>query len=229
MRALIVDDHHLFLEGLRILLNGGEIEVVGMAHDGFEALHLARATHPDLILMDVRMPRCNGVEATRLIKAEMPDCKIVMLTMSEDEDDLFEAIKSGANGYLLKNLKADHLFAYLGDSQAGRAVFSDGVAARILDEFRRAASRPQTPRGTDRGDDDDEDSPLSPQQMKILTLISEGQTYKQVAQMIGISERTVKYHMAEIIDRLHVANRAQAIACAAELRRKQPGDLPVNR
>jgi two-component system NarL family response regulator len=228
MRALIVDDHHLFLEGLRILLSGGEIEVVGMAHDGFEALHLARSTRPDLILMDVKMPRCNGVEATRLIKAEMPDCKIVMLTMSEDEDDLFEAIKSGANGYLLKNLKTDHLMAYLRDSQAGRAVFSDGVATRILDEFRRAASRPQTPRGTERGDHGDEDNPLSPEQMTILTLISQGQTYKQVAQSVGISERTVKYHMAEIIERLHVANRAQAIAYAAELRRKQPDDSPVN-
>ena len=104
LRILLVDDHRLFLEGLQNLLGSEGIQVMGIAHDGFEALTKARHLKPNLILMDINMPNCNGVAATRLIKAEMPEVKIVMLTMSEDDDDLFEAIRSGATGYLLKNL-----------------------------------------------------------------------------------------------------------------------------
>jgi DNA-binding NarL/FixJ family response regulator len=225
MRVLLADDHHLFLEGLRILLTGEGIEVVGLAHDGFEALHQAHCLHPDLILMDVKMPRCNGVEATRLIKAEMPECKIVMLSMSEDEDDLFEAIKNGACGYLLKHVKAENLFGYLRDTEAGRAVFSDGIAARILDEFKRAPSRPHPSRSPQQPDCNGR-SPLSADQATILQLISEGQTYRQVAESVGISERTVKYHMGEILGRLHLENRAQAISYAAEMRRARPDGAP---
>src|SRR5512139_112710 len=106
LRVLLVDDHSLFLEGLRNLLMSEGIQVVGLAKDGLEALAQARRLHPDVILMDIQMPRCDGVSATRLIKAEMPEIKIVMLTMSEDEHDLFEAVKSGASGYLLKRLEA---------------------------------------------------------------------------------------------------------------------------
>jgi DNA-binding NarL/FixJ family response regulator len=225
MRILLADDHHLFLEGLRILLTGEGIEVVGLAHDGFEALHQAQCLHPDLILMDVKMPRCDGVEATRLIKAELPECKIVMLTMSEDEDDLFEAIKSGACGYLLKHVKAENLFAYLRDSESGRAVFSDGIATRILDEFKRASSRSQPSRSS-RQPESNGRTRLSADQAAILQLISEGQTYKQVAENMSISERTVKYHMAEILGRLHLENRAQAIAYAAEMKRARPAGQP---
>src|SRR5512139_3663920 len=105
LRVLLVDDHALFLEGLRNLLALKSIEVLGTASDGLEALEKARSLRPDVILMDVQMPRCDGLAATRLIKAELPEIKIVMLTMSEDERDLFEAVKSGASGYLLKKLK----------------------------------------------------------------------------------------------------------------------------
>src|SRR5512139_1639830 len=141
LRLLLVDDHALFLEGLRNLLALENIEVVGTAGDGFEALEKARNLRPDVILMDVQMPRCDGLAATRLIKAELPEIKIVMLTMSEDERDLFEAVKSGASGYLLKKLKPEPFFDLLTDLQAGFLPFSPGLGARILQEFSHQAAR----------------------------------------------------------------------------------------
>jgi len=235
LRVLLVDDHALFLEGLRNLLTTEGIQVVGLAHDGLEALAQARRLHPDVILMDINMPRCDGVAATRLIKAELPDIKIVMLTMSEDEQDLFEAVKSGASGYLLKRLDAADFFTYLAELQAGHPPFSPGLADKILQEFTLQAARPETPpppaspaaaqaiaSQTDGSlasatqADGAQQADLSPRQMQILTLVAQGQTYRQVADTIGIAERTVKYHMAEILDHLHLQNRAQVIAYAAQ-------------
>lgn len=226
LRVLLVDDHSLFLEGLSNLLVSEGIQVAGLAHDGFEALAQARHLRPDLILMDVQMPRCDGLAATRLIKAEMPECTIVMLTMSEDEHDLFEAVKSGASGYLLKQLDAADFFTYLAELQAGHPPFSPGLAEKILKEFAHQAAQPE-----------DQPPPavpdavvtegtryaayltgvLSPRQVQILTLVAQGQTYREVGETIGLSERTVKYHMAEILERLHLENRAQVIAYAARM------------
>ena len=225
MRVLLVDDHGLFLEGLRNLLTSEGIEVAGMAHDGFEALACARRLHPDVILMDVQMPRCDGVSATRLIKAEMPGCKIVMLTMSDDEQDLFAAVKSGASGYLLKRLDADKFFHYLSDLQAGQPPFSPGLADRILQEFtqQRAPADGLPPSSRPAGAESasevrpERSTPLSQRQIQILTLVAQGQTYRHVADTIGIAERTVKYHMAEILERLHLENRAQVIAYATRI------------
>jgi DNA-binding NarL/FixJ family response regulator len=222
MRVLLVDDHRLFLEGLRNLLAAQGIEVAGVAHDGLEALAVARRIQPDVILMDIQMPRCDGVTATRLIKAEMPACRIVMLTMSEDEQDLFEAIKSGASGYLLKRLSAAELFACLDDLQAGQPPFSPGLALKVLDEFARQRDRSALPSpGTPAPD-----AALSPRQIQILTLVAQGQTYREVGQTIGIAERTVKYHMAEILEQLHLRNRAQVIAFAAQMGLLRPGQDP---
>jgi two-component system NarL family response regulator len=222
MRVLLVDDHRLFLEGLRNLLAAEGIEVVGMAYDGLEALAAARRGQPDVILMDIQMPRCDGVAATRLIKAEMPACKIVMLTMSENEQDLFEAVKSGASGYLLKRLDADEFFAYLAELQAGHPPFSPGLAEKILHEFSHPSHRTGAEPSTAVAPADGppaagQDAALSSRQRQILTLVAQGQTYRQVAEAIGIAERTVKYHMAEILDRLHLDNRAQVIAYAAQV------------
>jgi two-component system NarL family response regulator len=226
MRVLLVDDHRLFLEGLRNLLISEGVEVVGLAHDGLEALAAARRTQPAVILMDIQMPRCDGVAATRLIKAEMPASKIVMLTMSENEQDLFEAVKSGASGYLLKRLDAEDFFACLTELQAGHPPFSPGLAEKILAEFAQqgASPKPQPP-STSAAAAQVEGLPgneaqvggLSNRQVQILTLVAQGQTYRQVAETIGIAERTVKYHMAEILDRLHLDNRAQVIAYAARM------------
>jgi DNA-binding NarL/FixJ family response regulator len=216
LRVLLVDDHALFLEGLRNLLALESIEVVGTANDGLEALEKARSLHPEVILMDVQMPRCDGLAATRLIKAELPEIKIVMLTMSEDERDLFEAVKSGASGYLLKKLKPGTFFALLADLQAGLLPFSPGLGARLLNEFSRMSAT-ASPAPSEGGEVGGQALPLlSPRQMQILTLVAQGQTYRQVAETLGISEPTVKYHMGEILDRLHLENREQVVAYAAQ-------------
>jgi DNA-binding NarL/FixJ family response regulator len=233
LHVLLVDDHPLFLEGLRNLLVSEGIKVVGLAQDGLEALAQARRLHPDLILMDIQMPRCDGVRATRLIKAELPECKVVMLTISEDEQDLFEAVKSGASGYLLKRLDAADFFTYLAELQEGHPPFSPGLAEKILKEFSQQAAKPETQtapsdpiaaQAAQARANESRAMPLSPRQLQILTLVAQGQTYAQVAETIGIAERTVKYHMAEILDRLHLQNRAQIIAYAA-----QSGLLPRQR
>jgi len=216
LRVLLVDDHALFLEGLRNLLALKNIEVLGTASDGLEALEKARSLRPDLILMDVQMPRCDGLAATRLIKAELPGIKIVMLTMSEDDRDLFEAVKSGASGYLLKKLKPEPFFALLADLQAGLLPLSPGLGARLLDEFTRLSTPASPPPYGEAEMKSQQESQLSPRQMQILTLVAQGQTYHQVAEILSISEPTVKYHMGEIIDRLHLENREQVIAYAAQ-------------
>ena len=225
LRILLVDDHSLFLEGLRNLLMSEGIQVVGLAKDGLEALAQARRLHPDVILMDIQMPRCDGVCATRLIKAELPECKVIMLTISEDEQDLFEAVKSGASGYLLKRLDAAEFFKYLAELHEGHPPFSPGLAEKILTEFSHQASKPesQTSHSDPIANHSDQTranehqyTPLSARQIQILTLVAQGKTYAQVAETISITERTVKYHMAEILDRLHLQNRAQVIAYAAQ-------------
>ncbi|HSN93859.1 MAG TPA: response regulator transcription factor [Anaerolineaceae bacterium] len=220
MRVLLVDDHSLFLEGLSNLLATDGIEVVGVAHDGFDALVQARRFQPDVILMDIHMPNCDGVAATRLIKASIPQVKIIMLTMSENEQDLFEAVKSGASGYLLKSLKAAEFFDYLAELQAGHPPFSAGLAEKILREFAQRPSQSQPQHEADGqgiASIDGTQSTLSPRQIEILTLVAQGQTYLEVAQTICISERTVKYHMAEILRRLHLQNRTQVITYAARI------------
>jgi DNA-binding NarL/FixJ family response regulator len=143
MRVLLADDHALFRAGIASLLRVWGIEVVGEASDGLEALEQARRLRPDLVLMDINMPRCNGLEATRLIKTEMPDVKIVIVTVSDEDDDLFEAIKSGAQGYLLKNMSEEEFSRTLTSIGTGEAPFSRGVAARILDEFARLGRDPR--------------------------------------------------------------------------------------
>ncbi len=209
MKILLVDDHPLFLEGLQNLLTAHGIEVVGTASDGLEALEKARALRPDVILMDVQMPRCDGLAATRLIKAEMPDVQIVMLTVSEEDEDLFEAVKSGASGYLLKSLDADEFFQLLSGLEQGEPPLSPGLAAKILEELARSAALagPAAEAG--------KVAELTPGQMQVLTLVAQGMRYRQVGEALHLSERTVKYHMGEILKRLHLENRAQVIAYAA--------------
>lgn len=230
-RVLLVDDHLLFLEGLRNLLVSQGFEVVGMAHDGLDALSQARHFHPEIILMDINMPRCDGLAATRLISSEMDDIKIIMLTISEDEQNLFEAVKSGAAGYLLKRLDAADFLAYMAELQIGHPPFSPGLAEKILKEFSRQAARLDRQPASEGTPGDIEDNSiktgvveasaisgeLSPRQVQILTLVAQGQTYKEVADIIGLAERTVKYHMGEIMQILHLQNRAQVIAYAARM------------
>lgn len=225
LKVMLVDDHNLFLEGLHNLLASEGIQVVGTAHDGFEALNAARHLHPDVILMDIHMPNCDGVSATRLIKAEMPEIKIVMLTMSEDEEDLFDAVRSGASGYLLKSLEADAFFGYLEDLHQGHPPFSPGLAEKILKAFAEQPTRPirqaMIDEETSVGDAHCA-AQLTARQLQILTLVARGKTYREVAVTLSIAERTVKYHMGEIVDCLHLQNRAQVIAYAERMGLNRP-------
>ncbi len=150
------------------------------------------------------MPRCDGVSATRLIKAERPEIRIVMLTMSADNEDLFAAIRSGACGYLLKTLDTDEFFALFDCLARGDVAFSPGLAGRILQEFARERNQPRPAAG----------AALSPRQVEVLTLVSQGLTYKEVAARLGLTERTVKYHMSEIMGQLHLANREEVLTYA---------------
>lgn len=212
-RILLADDHSLFLEGLQNLLRAGGYQVVGAAHDGTEALQLARSLRPDVILMDVRMPGCDGLTATRLIQAEMPECKIVMLTTSAEDADLFEALKSGASGYLLKNLEPNQLFDYLSGLARGEAPLSRELSARLLREFvHQAAALGEHASAGLAGEAADPD--LTPRQREILVLVADGLTYKEVGAALHISENTVKYHMGEVLRRLHLKNREQVVAYA---------------
>ncbi len=209
MRVLLVDDHPLFLDGLKNLLNARRVQVVGVAHDGLEALEKARRLRPEVILMDIHMPVCDGLAATRLIMSELPEIKIVMLTMSGDDDDLFEAIKSGACGYLLKTQDTEEFYNQLTELARGEAPLSPGLAARILRQFGR-----QQVTDIDLEQEPSEKEYLTRRQLEVLTLVAQGLTYKETGARLGLSERTIKYHMGEIIDRLHLDNRAQVIEYA---------------
>jgi DNA-binding NarL/FixJ family response regulator len=213
MRLLLADDHGLFLEGLGNLLRAGGYTVVGAVRDGLEALQLARSLHPEVVLMDIRMPRCDGITATRLIHAELPEIKIVMLTTSAEDADLFEALKSGASGYLLKNLEPDQLFDYLDGLGRGEAPLSRELSALVLREFARQANAlgesaavglPGAPAGSE----------LTARQREILVLVADGLTYKEVGATLNLSEHTVKYHMGETLHRFHLKNREQVVAYA---------------
>ena len=210
MRILLVDDHSLFLQSLKVLLTTSGYEVVGVAGTGLEALKQARLLHPELILMDIDMPDCDGLAATRLIKAEMPQIKIVMLTVSTSDEHLFEAVKSGASGYLLKSQSAERFLELVAQVEHGGAALPPELAARLLAEFARQAQHIETTTT--------EGAPveLTPRQVEILTLVAKGLTYPQVGETLHLSEPTVRYHMGEIIDRLHLQNRTQVIAYAAQ-------------
>lgn len=207
VRVLLVDDHVLFRKGVEaVLATRPGVEVVGEASDGHQAVEMARATNPDVILMDISMPGCNGLEATRRIKSELPEVKILMLTVSDDDKDLFEAIKSGAQGYLVKNLKAHQLFDVLEALARGETPISAIMATKILHEFQQPlTSRSQAPEAAE---------PLTPREIEVLELIVAGQSNKEIAEALVISESTVKNHLRSILEKLHLRNRIQAAVYA---------------
>jgi PAS domain S-box-containing protein len=207
-RILLVDDHPLFLDGLRNLLTVRGMQVVGTASDGFEALETARKLKPDIIAMDIQMPRCNGLEATRLIKAEMPEVKIVMLTTSADEENLFEALRNGASGYLLKAMGIDEFLELLSGSIRGESVFSPGLANKTLEVF---AHHKTGKHPADLKDSTDAAVELTERQLDVLRLVAQGLIYKEIGSRLFLTERTVKYHIGEILGRLHLKTRREAI------------------
>ena len=216
LRVLLADDHTLFRRGVEALLASRAcLKVVGSAADGFEAIALARETMPDVILMDIDMPRCDGLTATRQIKRQLPHVHIVILTVSDDDDKLFEAIKSGARGYLLKNLEPYQLFDMLEGITRGEAPLSGLVAAKILEAFGQPASKvdskldPKLPSEPVSSAGEDVTEHLSAREIEVLELVVNGRSNKEIADALVITENTVKHHLSNILDKLHVQNRIQ--------------------
>ena len=210
VRVLLADDHALFREGLAGILNRQpDFVVVGEASDGIEALVMARRLRPDLVLMDITMPGCDGVEATQAITGEFPGMVVVMLTVREEDDMLFRAIKSGAQGYLLKSIHTDELLALLRGVLAGEAALTPALSGRIIAEFRQLSQRPP-------GAVPAEQPVLSPREHEVLDLIAAGATDKEIATTLVISIHTVKSHVRSVLAKLHLSSRYEAARYAAE-------------
>lgn len=204
IRVLVVDDHPLFRKGIVASLASREgVQVVGEASDGLEAIEMARAAVPDVILMDVKMPRCSGLEALHIIRQEMPQVQVIMLTIYDDDDTLFEALKNGAAGYLSKRLEPHELYVALDGTRRGEAAISGRLAARILEEFRRPKNIAQQP---------DPAEVLTPREMEVLQGVVKGDTNREIAGALNISENTVKMHVRNILEKLHLQNRVQVAA-----------------
>jgi two-component system NarL family response regulator len=215
VRILLADDNRLFVEGLTDLLVVYGHEVVATATNGLEAIDRARVHRPDVILMDLRMPRCDGLEATRAIAAEHPEIRIVMLTTSDADEHLYAAIASGAFGYLVKSMGGEDLVKALEQVAEGVPPFTPGLAACLLAEFaRRSTARDEATR-TATGVDGLAVR-LTPRELDVLRAVAAGHTYRETGTLLGMSERTVRYHMSEMLTRLHVEHRSQVIAYAAE-------------
>ncbi len=209
LRVLLVDDHALFRQGVKSLLDSRpDIKVVGSAGDGYEAIALTRETAPDVILMDIEMPGCDGLEATRQIKREFPNIKIVVLTVVDNDKTIFEAVKSGAQGYLLKDLEAYQLYDMLEGLRQGSAPLSGEIAARILEEFMRGESV------KGRGDQPQDIEQLTDRERDVLELLVTGRSNTEIAEELVVTENTVKTHLANILTKLHLRNRIQAAVYA---------------
>ncbi|MBI4215881.1 MAG: response regulator transcription factor [Chloroflexi bacterium] len=207
MKVLLADDHALFRAGLASLLTAWGLKVVGQASNGNEVIAKARELQPDLVFMDINMPRPNGLEATRAIKAQFPEMKVIILTVSDDDQDLFEAIKSGAEGYLLKNLREEEFADLVSRVDRGEPILSPGLAKKLLQEFSRLKGEKQL---------SEAGAWLTEREREVLEQIARGATNKEIAAKLFISENTVNYHMKNILSKLHLRNRAEVVGWAIQ-------------
>jgi DNA-binding NarL/FixJ family response regulator len=208
VRVLIADDQALFRKGLSVVLGSEQgIEVVADAGDGEEAIAKASDLAPDVVLLDVRMPRVGGIEAARRIREILPSTRILMLTVSDEEDDLYEAVKAGANGYLLKEVSVEEVAAAIQAVTHGQSLISPSMASKLLAEFnalaRRAAERDQLPAPV-----------LTARELEVLRLVARGMSNRDVADQLFISENTVKNHVRNILEKLHLHSRMEAVMYA---------------
>ena len=208
VRVLLVDDQALIRAGFRMILEAEEdIEVVGEAGDGIEAIAEARRLEPDVVLMDVRMPRRSGIEAAGQIKEALPHAKILMLTISDEEADLYDAIKAGASGYLLKEIPIEEVADAIRSVWAGQSRISPSMASKLLTEFaamsKATDERPQMPAPK-----------LTDREMEVLKLVAQGLNNRDIAKELFISENTVKNHIRNILEKLHLHSRMEAVVYA---------------
>ena len=208
IRVLIADDQALFRRGLYVVLGTEDhIEVVAEAENGEEAIQKAQELAPDVVLMDVRMPRVNGIEAARTIRAEVPTAKILMLTVSDEEEDLFEAVKAGANGYLLKEISVEEVAEAIRAVMQGQSLISPSMASKLLSEFnamsKRAEEKQQFPAPA-----------LTSRELEVLKLVAKGMSNREIADELYISENTVKNHVRNILEKLHLHSRMEAVIYA---------------
>ena len=205
-KLLIVDDHAIFRLGLKQFLSDKEpFQVVGEVSDGNMVIEMARDLKPDLVLMDLWMPNCNGVEATYRLQAEMPEINVLVLTVSEDEPDLFGAIKAGARGYLLKDDEPENIVQGIQYVSQGGVIVSPRMATKLLDEF-KVQQRPTVSA--------ESSSVLSQREREVLQLVAQGASNKGIAERLFIAESTAKTCLRNIMDKLHLVNRSQATAYA---------------
>ncbi len=208
LRVMVVDDHALFRRGLEMVLQQeADIELVGEASDGAEAVERAQELMPDVVLMDVRMPKRSGIEAAGQIKDLLPHCKILMLTISDEEADLYDAIKAGASGYLLKEIPIDEVADAIRSVWAGQSRISPSMASKLLTEFaamsKAAEEQPQMPAPK-----------LTDREMEVLRLVAQGLNNRDIAKQLFISENTVKNHIRNILEKLHLHSRMEAVVYA---------------
>ena len=208
IRLVIADDHELFRRGLRMVLEDEEsIEVVGEAGDGAEAVSMAVEEAPDVIVLDVRMPQLSGIEAARKVKEALPHTKILMLTISDEEDDLYQAIKAGANGYLLKEISIDEIGNAVRSVHGGQSLISPSMASKLLNEFATMIKK----------EEEKEEVPaprLTPREMEVLEHVAKGMNNREIAEALFISENTVKNHVRNILEKLHLHSRMEAVVYA---------------
>ncbi len=209
IRILIADDHELFRRGLRMVLEDeDDIEVVGEVGDGLSAVEVALAETPDVMVLDVRMPQLSGIEAAGRIKESLPHIKILVLTISDEEDDLYEAIKAGANGYLLKEISIDEIGNAVRSVYAGQSLISPSMASKLLNEFASMIKREE---------EEKEQVPapkLTPREMEVLEHVAKGMNNREIAKALFISENTVKNHVRNILEKLHLHSRMEAVVYA---------------
>ncbi len=206
IRVLVVDDQELFRRGLTMLLaQDADIEVVGEADDGVTGTDLAVSLVPDVVLLDVRMPRRSGVEACRAIKEDVPSAKIIMLTVSDEEGDLYESVKNGASGYLLKDSSIEEVAQAVRVVNEGQSLISPSMAVKLIDEFKQM-SKPNKGRSTA--------LKLTDRELEVLRLVARGLNNREVAKELFISENTVKNHVRNILEKLQLHSRMEAVMYA---------------
>lgn len=207
IKILLVDDHTLFRSGIKLLLQRNpEFEIVGEASDGLEGVKRAKQLKPDVVLMDLNMAGLSGLEAMQLIVEDMPEIAVLMLTVSEEAEDLSTALKNGARGYLLKNIEADYLTQAIKRAAAGEPVIAESMTAKLVLQFRNGMNAPQAV----------EKEKLTPRERETMVCLARGESNKEIARNLNVAESTVKIHVQNILKKLNLSSRVQIAVYAVE-------------